>query len=41
MRWSEESQLFSHKATPAVASLSRAHGEMGGQRALLAKPDID
>lgn len=27
-RWSEEGQLFSHKAIPAVASPSRAHGKM-------------
>lgn len=40
-KWSEEGQLLSHKATPVVASLSRAHGKMGGQRALPAKPEVD
>lgn len=40
-KWSEEGQLLSHKATPVVASLSRAHGKMGGQRALPAMPEVD
>ena len=40
-RWSEEGQLLSHKATPAAASPSRAHGKMGVQRALTAKPEVD
>lgn len=36
-KWSEEGQLLSHKATPTVASPSRAHGKMGVRRALTAK----
>lgn len=38
---SEEGQLLSHKAIPAVPSPSRAHGKMGGPRALTAKPEVD
>lgn len=40
-KWSEEGQLLNHKATLAFTSPSRAHGKMGGQRALPAKPEVD